>query len=573
VKPASGRRAIGRLYAIRRYFGANLATEKLALLRSIAESSLLAAADVRRLHNCLCFMRAFPDNADIRAMVLSLLNNFEDIVAKLSEGQNARLADSGIAGTDFHYPFSFEVASWMAQRFPGVAQIDWKELPDGGHLDELLEHLLEHAESDYFHGGEVSTEQWLKIATANCPGTSFDWLMAQLAERPQHERFWAALYNAIDLPLACRLPGNLFSRTGNALPVDKAHYRTGNMQNRVAFGKREIVRPVPDIRRVSETEANRILDVARSSLALRHRETDHFNNANPCEVYVAKVGRGIQVVLNGQLPERRDPLECTLGYLILSNGVPIGYGGASILFHQANTGVNIFDEYRGSEAAWLWTQVMRVVHAQTGCNRFIANPYQFGEENAEALKSGAFWFYYRLGYRPVDPGIRQLARSEFRKIEKRKSYRSSAATLKELATCDMHLTLPGARQSQLFDESWIEVSARLATATLADTQQVSRKKALDAVVSKVMTSLGVRTSLNWPEQEKLAFTRFCPIIATIDMSGWKKRERQALLQLMRAKGGDLEIEYARQLRDHERLFSQLKSRCRRAAGPAGKEVR
>jgi len=99
-----------------------------------------------------------------------------------------------------------------------------------------------------------------------------------------------------------------------------------------------------------------------SSLAARHRETIHFNYANPGDVYIANVGKGISIAVTGLSAEHRYPLECTLGFLILSNGVPIGYGGASVLFKQANTGINIFDEYRGSEAAWLWVQVMRVFH-------------------------------------------------------------------------------------------------------------------------------------------------------------------------------------------------------------------
>ena len=82
-----------------------------------------------------------------------------------------------------------------------------------------------------------------------------------------------------------------------------------------------------------------------------------------------------------------------MGYLILSNGVPIGYGGASLLFKQVNTGLNIFYEFRGIEAAYLWVQLMRVYHSLVGYTRFIANAYKIEHENSEALKSGAFWFY------------------------------------------------------------------------------------------------------------------------------------------------------------------------------------
>ena len=117
----------------------------------------------------------------------------------------------------------------------------------------------------------------------------------------------------------------------------------------------------------------------------------------------------------------RYPLETTMGYLILSNGVPVGYGGGSALFRQVNTGVNMFDEYRGSEAAFLWTQVMRVYHALFGCTRFIINAYQFGSENSEALDSGAFWFHYHLGYRPVLPAVRALAQRESIRVRRDKT--------------------------------------------------------------------------------------------------------------------------------------------------------
>jgi hypothetical protein len=563
----SARRVVSRLHTILHSFGPGFASEKLALLQSISALPILAAADLKRFHKCLCFIRAFPDMPDTHKQALALLANFEERVAILGDGQRVRLAESGIAGSELHYRFSFEVATWIALNFPGVATIDWEELPDSDRLDELLEQLLEHSETDYFHSGIVSAEDWLKLAASGYGGSTFDWLMVQLTERRQYIRFWTALYNATDLPLQCALQNKLFSKTANALPVSDVWFRNTRMRNRVPFAKREIARPIDSIRRVSAAEGARILDAAKASLALRHRETDHFNNANSEEVYVADVGKGIRIAINGLLPEYRDPLECTLGYLILSNGVPIGYGGASVLFHQANTGVNIFDEYRGSEAAWFWAQVMRVVHSLTGCNRFIANPYQFGEENSEALKSGAFWFYYRLGYRPVDADVRRLARKEFLRIGRRKSYRSSGATLRQLATCDMHLDLPGARRSELFDESWIELCSLLASKALADAHQPSRAQALKTVVQQVAKDLGVQNLADWPGDERTAFMRLCPIIAAIDVSRWSGRERTSLLRLMRAKGGRFEADYARQLQRHSRFLSALKERCKLVSAP------
>ena len=298
---------------------------------------------------------------------------------------------------------------------------------------------------------------------------------------------------------------------------------------------------------------------------MRHRETNHFNYANPAEVWLADVGRGVQIAATGLSPEHRYPLECTMGFLILSNGAPIGYGGSSLLYRQANTGINIFEEYRGSEAAWLWVQVMRVFHALSGCSRFIANPYQFGSENTEALKSGAFWFYYRLGYRPVDGGVRKLARGEFVKVEKKKGYRTPVDVLRKLAVCDMHLTLPGARQADFFDEDWIELSSLLATRQLARTGHRSRRKAQDALAHSLAGDLGIDSMADWSQEERRWFVRLCPVVSALNPSTWPATDRRSLADLMRAKGGALERDFVTRFGKHERLFDALKRACRRVA--------
>ena len=254
-----------------------------------------------------------------------------------------------------------------------------------------------------------------------------------------------------------------------------------------------------------------------------------------------------------------------MGFLILANGVPIGYGGSSMVFHQANTGINIFDEYRGSEAAWLWVQVMRLFHALSGCSRFIANPYQFGEDNPEALKSGAFWFYYRLGYRPVDPDVRELALAEHRKIRGQTGYRTPLIVLKQLATCDMHLGLPGARKTQLFDESWVEICSLLATRQLARTGQQSRRRAQDVVARELAAVLDIDSMESWTGEERRWFVRMAPIVSATSPESWSRSAKQSLVALMRAKGGDVERDYVRRLARHEQFFTALKKACQQTA--------
>ncbi len=559
MRRKSARQTISRLHAIRNRFGSTWEAEKSALLGELPTLAVRTAADARRLHVALCFLRAFPDSGTVHAAATRLLADF----AGLLEEVHGSLADSGIAGTDLYYAFSYEVAAWLTRRFPGVATIDWDEFGDTSRLDELLEHLLHQTEADFFDSGRVSTEEWVRLVSDGQPGTDFDWLMSQLSDRRHHNRFWTALYNAAEIPLRCALADTTLSRTLNEFPSRSIRMRGAPMQSRVANAKAEITRPLRSLKRLDKREGAALLDVAMASLAVRHRETIHFNYANPDEVWFADVGNGVAIAATGLLPEHRYPLECTMGFLILSNGIPIGYGGSSMLFRQANTGINIFAEYRGSEAAWLWVQVMRTFHALSGCTRFIANPYQFGSENTEALKSGAFWFYYRLGYRPVDAGIRKLARNEYSRLSGREGYRTPVGVLRKLATCDMHLTLPGARQVEYFDESWLETMSLLATRVLNRTGRQSRRRAQDRVAHRLAGDLGIRSMDDWTGEERRWFVRLAPIVAAAAPAAWPPVDKRAMVALMRAKGGRLERDFARQLGRHERFFITLKKACRR----------
>jgi hypothetical protein len=195
----------------------------------------------------------------------------------------------------------------------------------------------------------------------------------------------------------------------------------------------------------------------------------------------------------------------------------------------------------------------------------VANPYQFGAGNTEALKSGAFWFYYRLGYRPVDRETRELAADEYKKLRENKGYRTPLATLRKLAACDMHLKLLGARQQDFFEESWLEFSALLATRSLADTGKVRRRAALDSLAHELAQILDVQSMADWTREERKWFIRLSPVIMALRPGEWPKRERGKLLKFMRAKGGPRERNFALAAGKAETFFTALRKACVRVS--------
>jgi len=552
-----------RLFDIRNQYSASATDEKLSLLRRLRARTFRTARDLKQLHSALCFIRAFPDSPAHYRFARSELREIEQRVDALTQTEQAKLVDTGITGTPLHYRFSYAVATWLGRRAHGAVSIDWEDADDPPGLDGILEQILEPSEDEYFDGGYVSGREWLERAAEETDGTDFDWLLAQMTE-PRFASIWAQLYDAADLGLTWDLHGAKFSKSLNAFPAKDVCLQRRGMRKPAASVRQEIMRPLESVSRLKPSAGAKMIDVAMASLAVRHRETYHFNHACPHEVYLADVGEGVSIAIFGLQNRHRFPLECTMGYLIIANGAPVGYGGASVLFRQVNTGVNIFDEYRGSEAAFLWVQVMRVYHHVTGCTRYIANPYQLGTGNREALQSGAFWFYYRLGYRPVAPDIRKLARREFAKTKRDRRYRSDITTLRRLTSCDMHLALPGSQQSDLFDERWIEISSMLANEALNAAGGRTRKASADRVAMSLAADVGIRAFEGWTATDRSALRRIAPIVAAANPKDWSTDAKRSLRKLLRAKGGDSEANYARLLSEHGTFLAALRKACRRA---------
>ena len=81
--------------------------------------------------------------------------------------------------------------------------------------------------------------------------------------------------------------------------------------------------------------------------------------------------------------------------------MPIGYGEAFVIGRSATMTFNIFESFRGGEAAYTFARTLAMVRQVFGAESFSLDPYQLGKGNDEAIASGAWWFYYKLGFRPL----------------------------------------------------------------------------------------------------------------------------------------------------------------------------
>jgi hypothetical protein len=178
-------------------------------------------------------------------------------------------------------------------------------------------------------------------------------------------------------------------------------------------------------------------------MATRLRELFAFSHANADDVLVADPGRGLRIALIGLVPRARLPLHAYYAYLVLKNGVPVSYGAGWQIFGVLEAAANVFESFRRGESAFIVSQVLRAYRQAFGMRRIVVDPYQVGRDNPEALASGAFYFYRRLGFRSIDPNVERLARTEDAVIQSRPSYRSPRAVLRQLASSEIGLSLGG----------------------------------------------------------------------------------------------------------------------------------
>ena len=174
-------------------------------------------------------------------------------------------------------------------------------------------------------------------------------------------------------------------------------------------------------------------------MVTRSRDLDLFEHASREDVRLVDCGGGLQFAILGAKPAHRLLLESVYAFLTLKNGVPVGYVLASALFGSSEIAYNVFETFRGGESGAVYGRALATVRHLFGADTFTIFPYQLGGYgNPEALTSGAWWFYRKLGFLPKHPGAVELMKDEERRMKSRPSYRSSVTTLKKLAAENLY---------------------------------------------------------------------------------------------------------------------------------------
>ncbi len=487
---------VERLESVKGRFDPEKAREIDALLDTVGASQVSGAGLIARLHETLLFLRAYPASPSVLRKADRLLRTFAQRIDDVDAYASGEI--SGIAGTRIAAVFSHEVARRLVTRHPRRFALNWEGYEAPSCLPPVLLRKLSLLGEDWPVEANVPFEKWLGLR-------GLDWLLSELD---------ADSYDRLRIALTWSFGSAAATRSLARWPAPRVYYHSGPLLRRseVSLAEHLDGPPLP-VRKLRVEESARLLDFILETSAVRYRELYGFTWPDRKHVWLADGGRGIAMCLFGVPPEHRLPLRAYHAGMFLKNGVPVGYFETLSLFERAEVGFNLYPAFREGETAYLYARLLRLLRQTLNVTAFSVDPYQIGLHNEEAIESGAYWFYRKLGFRPVDAAILRLTLREESRMSATPGYRTPPATLRKLA--EGALIYNGA-------QDWDGFSVR---------------------------QLGLRVGRNsgtrdpWPS-----------VLAAIPgFSNWTDEDRQAVQRIVSARKGSTEQRYLRWMQRHSKL--------------------
>jgi len=412
------------LEAAKSKFGAKAAREVVALLKRAARTRLRDPQALIQFHETVLFLRAYPQSARVLREADRILFSFGERLRGMPREEFEYSEISGIAGTGLSTNFSYPFAKSLAERHGECVRIDWDQYQHPDRLGPILARLIPEAFEDWAIGPHPDWRGWYQKAGGTLP-----WLI---------ERVTPEVYDLLELPLRWDLDDSPASRSRARLPRKDIFYHDAPFLTRkdVSIGA-EFAAPKITVHRLPGDKARRVLDVIIDASAVRYRELYGFLYPDAANVFHADLGRGMDFYFFGVARKWKLRQREYCAGMYFKNGVPEGY--VEVLWPREKkggrmeVGFNLYYTFRQGETAWLYARLLKLFHERFRVDSFYIDPYQLGHENEEAIQSGSFWFYYKLGFRPESPEIARLAERELQKIADDPEHRTGPARLRRLA--------------------------------------------------------------------------------------------------------------------------------------------
>ncbi len=511
------------------------------------------AESLIELHEELLFRRAYPRNARELTQAEKKLAKFSTRISELADADvDLSPLDapevSGIAGTSVTSNFSYALVRWLAQRYPQQLSIDWDWFENEEQFGATASRFLPLLEEDAMVEAHVPYREWLNAARGR--KNEVAWLIERFEALDLNDKRKSELYDSLKLHVTWEF-GFRSSRTGMRLPARTVFYHDKPLIQRrdISLAAQLNSPPIP-VKRLSRSAGEKILDLARETSAVRYRELHGFTHGDVSRVLQADFGRGTQAFVFGVAPEDRLPLRAYHAAIIFKNAIPVAYFEGLSLFERMESGFNLYYTFREGETAWLYARILRLMRQLFGVTVFSIDPYQVGHENEEGIESGAFWFYRKLGFRPVRPELMKLTLAEEKKMTNTRGHRTTPATLRKLASGHLLFELSETKTGE-----WDRFHAR--NLGLAVQRQMAREFNSDPKKLRASSTQFVRRALGNSVEGKLADDLALVLALVPDLLNWNEAEKKLAAKILNAKSAADEGLYLKQMQKHALLRASL----------------
>lgn len=542
-------------------FSTEAEQQKNYLLQQLAGINFTTPKELMTYHEILLFMAAYPQSSTLHKTTRAELKRIAQFATAIQNGNNTAKAEqlvrTGIAGTATRANFSLTLCRHLLQVHGDAVQLYSCE-GDEVWSKEILRCTLPLAESEQLNDSSVTLESWLLQYKKNTGKNALALLIALLDSVAVSAAIKEQLFDALKIFVSITLNDAVPSRTNLSILNTPVFYHKKELSKKVD-ALQLIKEPLTEKVALTKAEKEKLVSAARASLFLLNRETDTitYTNINTIEQY--NTSKGISIVLFELEPNRRLAFETYAGYMAFKNGIPVAYGGAWPFGHTAKIGLNIYEPFRGGESAHLFCQLMRVYHHRFGVKEFTVEPYQMGHGNKEGLLSGAFWFYYRMGFRPVEEKIAHLAAEEQQKITTQKGYRTPLNTMKKLVAGNAALIIEPFPDNEL-TQAHLSLLSNKVSEYIDRAYKGDRQKALEKSSALMRLQLNISAQIwkTYSESQQNSFNQLSLLFVQLsNIRQWKDTEKKQLLQWMLNKGGASEYTCPEILQKHAALNTAM----------------
>lgn len=513
--------------------------EKLILLNDLINYTPKKTVTFLSFHHLLMAMMAYPASKNLLEVTNATMQNLLLVVEK-NKSLQQKLIGTGLLHTDVECNFSYAKIIYITQKFPNQISIH----SASSNLEtqkSILKLILPNVEYSSIHEGEKDLKN--RIATFHSSKqTDLEWLLQTIKQSTLDIKTQAFLYNQLGIFITYKIVSKIDSVSflrGTNLPT---YYHVHPLEKKISL--QDIIKQkLPSPVKLTDKDKERIIDAAKMTLFYLYRETEPFTNANKDDITLFQLNKGISVALFGSTNDKRYSLESYSGYLVFKNNIPASYGGGWIFGERSQFGINILESFRGGESSLIICELLRVYHQFCGVTRFVVKPYQFGLHNPEAIKTGAFWFYYKLGFKPENKELLKLALEEEKQKLLNPTYKSTESTLKKYTKSNIALTLSNSTYPN-YDS---EVLSKKITHYINTQYKGDREKALYECFKRFKNTLTVSTK-TWKLEDVQYAKQFSILCCTHpEPEKWMLKNKKNIISFIQLKSAKTELAWIKHL--------------------------